>query len=150
VVDGEKRTEFLGTVRSDDQPVVDYVSRIIQPSDKSIYEVYTIFQAGKTVVALHYRGLVRPARDLMANAEEKLLARIDPEQFASTTTSLKGSADLPEKSPVTIDQSKISVIDSAASGPSGAQATLPPAVTEPPPSSIGPADATTTTSRSSG
>ena len=82
-------------------------------------------------------------------ANKKILSRIDPEQFSTTTSSIKGSKDLPEKTVVTVDESKVSVINSASSGPSGAVATLPPAVTNPPPSSIAPVDenATTTTSR---
>ena len=143
------KVEYRVTVPDGNPPVDEYVSRIIQPKDKSSYVVYSIFRAGKVVVALHYRGPIRPDRTLMTDTEKKILSRIDPEQFSTTTSSIKGSKDLPEKTVVTVDESKVSVINSASSGPSGAVATLPPAVTNPPPSSIAPVDenATTTTSR---
>lgn len=137
--------KFTVTPPEDKAPVTDYVSRVIQPTDHSRYDIVTYFQAGKAIVTLHYIGPSRPTREMMSKIEQKLLARIAPEKFGVTATTVKGEKPLPADAEVTIapDQLKpAGGTDPAAGAPA---ATLTPDPTAPPTT----AAVTETTGRSS-
>lgn len=140
-----KEIKFTVTPPEDKAPVTDYVSRVIQPTDHSRYEVVTYFQAGKAIVTLHYVGPSRPTRGMMAKVEQKVLARIAPDKFGVTATTVKGEKPLPADTEVTIPADQLKPAggtDPAAGAPA---ATLTPDPTAPPTT----AAATETTGRSS-
>lgn len=105
--DGETKVRIDVTDPGGQQPITDYISRIFQLKDRSNYEVRTVFQVGSSVVTLHYTGAERPPRNLMSNAEEAILARVSPDEFGDTSTTLAGVAPLPAESTNTLDSEEL-------------------------------------------
>lgn len=143
VVNGTARQQMDVSVPTVEDPVDDYVSRIIQPKDRKSYSILTAFQAGRTVVGIQYRGPIRPDRDLINNVVNKVLRRIDPDQFATTSTTITGAKKLPEKTVVSIDSAAISTVPGGDLPAGAPAATIPPTVPDLPPSSVAPEVATT-------
>ncbi|MEZ5381712.1 MAG: hypothetical protein R2754_07925 [Microthrixaceae bacterium] len=101
--DGSKQ-KIEVTEPDEPQPITDYVSRVLQPEDRSNYDVRTLFQVGSSVVGLHYAGPERPPRNLLANAEEAILARVSPDDFGDTSTTVVGVEPLPAESTNTLNE----------------------------------------------
>lgn len=106
-LDGETKIRIDVSDPGGQQPITDYVSRIFQLSDRSSYEIRTVFQVGSSVVTLHYTGPERPPRKLMTGAEEAILARVNPDEFGDTSTTVAGVEQLPPESTNTLDADQL-------------------------------------------
>jgi hypothetical protein len=93
------RTDLGGTrVRVDIEegtgtsPITDHVSRSFVAEDGSSVQVWSMMAVGDVVVVLLHGGPARPREGLLSDLEDRILARVDPEDFAPggvapTTTS---------------------------------------------------------------
>ena len=105
--DGKTKVKIEVTDLGTKQPITDYVSRVLQTKGGGNYEIKTVFQVGSSVVALHYSGPERPSRDLMSDAEKTILARVSPDDFGDTSTTVAGVTPLPPESTNVLDDAEL-------------------------------------------
>ena len=75
-----------------DAPITDHVARSFVATDGSSWQVWSIMAVGDVVIALQHIGPDQPQEGFLNDLEDKILIRIDPEDFApggvpTTTTS---------------------------------------------------------------
>lgn len=72
-------------------PITDYVTRTFVTEDGGSLQTWSMMAVGDVVVMLMYAGPTRSQEGLLSTLEERILARVDPEDFAAggvtTTTS---------------------------------------------------------------
>ena len=134
-LDGKTKIRIDVTDPGGQQPITDYVSRVFQPKDRSSYDVRTVFQVGSSVVTLHFTGPERPSRTLMADAEQAILARVNPDEFGDASTTVPGVAPLPPESTNKLDSSSLEPAGETDDAKTGIPAPTTPG--QPPPSATG-------------
>ncbi len=122
--DGKTKVKTEVTDLGTKQPITDYVSRVFQIQGSGNYDIRTVFQVGSSVVALHFTGSERPSRNLMSDVETTILARVSPDDFGDTSTTVAGVTPLPSESTTKLDDTKL---DKAPAN--GADDGIPPATT---------------------
>jgi hypothetical protein len=65
-----------------DPPVTDYVSRSFVSNDGDSVQTWSMMAVGDVVVSLLYGGPTRSQQGLLSDLEERILIRVDPEDFA--------------------------------------------------------------------
>lgn len=143
VQDGE-RSEFNIKADRPPAPILQYVSRTLEPVDGGVYEVVTYFQVGDVLVALQYAGPTRPTDEFLQKLEIQILARVAPQQF-SITQEVDGLEPIPPD-----DSTTTTTIDPAAPSPTASPDTVAPAPTEAPDPTFESPKPTTTQKGSSG
>lgn len=63
-------------------PVTDYVSRSFISNDGDSIETWSMMAVGDVVVSMLYGGPTRSQQGLLSDLEERILIRVDPEDFA--------------------------------------------------------------------
>ncbi|MFN7151737.1 MAG: hypothetical protein ACK4V6_19940, partial [Microthrixaceae bacterium] len=63
-------------------PVTDYVSRSFISNDGDSIESWSMMAVGDVVVSMLYGGPTRSQQGLLSDLEERILIRVDPEDFA--------------------------------------------------------------------
>lgn len=77
-----------------DPPITDYQSRTLQPPKGEHTQLLVFMAVGDVVVSIQYVGPSLPPRELLADAQRKLLVRLAPEQFGTRRT-VPGEQTLP-------------------------------------------------------
>lgn len=124
-LDGSSKIKVEVSDLGNKSPITDYISRVFKTGDGGSYDVRTVFQVGSSVVTLHFTGPERPTRNLMSDAEEAILARVSPDEFGDTSTTVPGVEPLPSESTNTLDGDDLEQAPSADGGDEG----IPPATT---------------------
>ncbi len=65
-----------------DPPITDHVARTFVAEDGSSVQVWALMSVGDVLIALQHIGPTRPPEGFLDDLQDKLLARIDPTDFA--------------------------------------------------------------------
>lgn len=82
-----------------DPPITDHVARTFVAQDGDSVQTWSMMVVGDVVVTLLYGGQTAPQQGFLPDLEDKILIRVDPEDFApggvapTTTTSTTAPAD---------------------------------------------------------
>jgi hypothetical protein len=112
-------------------PITDYVSRSFVAEDGSSVQTWSMMAVGDVVVVLLHGGPARPREGLLSDLEDRILVRIDPEDFAPG-----GVAPSTTSTTEVLDPTATTVLEGGAADESETPAvppTVPPPPTEPPP-----------------
>ena len=101
---GDSPTKVQVRAGQPDQPVSDYVSRDLIPTDKGVMQRVVFFYAGDVIVSLQYIGPTTPQRSLLSNAQKQILARVAPKQFGHVRK-IAGAQPVPEEPTTTTTSS---------------------------------------------
>jgi hypothetical protein len=134
---GEERTQVRVLAGQPDPPVVDYVSRSLQPVTGGSTQRLIFMQVADVIVSIQYIGPTVPPRALLDRAQREILTRVAPEQFARTR-------DIPGARPIPTEPTTTTTSTTTTLPPT----TLPPSTTttvkrRPRPTTTKPAPATT-------
>lgn len=77
-----------------DPPITDYQSRTLQPPKGEQIQLVVFMAVGDVIISIQHVGPSAPSRDLLADAQRKLLARLAPDQFGTRAT-IPGEKNLP-------------------------------------------------------
>lgn len=80
-------------------PISDHVTRTLVAEDGSALQSWSVMAVGDVVVAIQYLGPARPQEGFLEDLELKVLGRLDPEDFGSSSTT------------TTVDPTATSVVD---------------------------------------
>ena len=128
----------ISNPRKRDEPLeLDYLTRTLKPEGGGTTQIISYFQVGNVIVAINYAGPDKPDKNLISKAEDEILYRVAPDQFARTTK-VPGEKKIPLDTTTTID-------DAVQPSPTSSPPTLAP----PPPPTFEP-PTTTRPKRSSG
>lgn len=79
-----------------DPPITDYQSRTLQPPKGEHTQLVVFMAVGDVIISLQHVGPSAPPRDLFADVQRKLLARLAPDQFGTRST-VPGERNLPNE-----------------------------------------------------
>ncbi|MCC6225157.1 MAG: hypothetical protein IT195_01955 [Microthrixaceae bacterium] len=79
-----------------DPPISDYQSRMLQPPKGEHTQLLVFMAVGDVIVSLQYVGPSVPPRELLSDAQRKLLVRLTPDQFGTKRT-VPGEQTLPSE-----------------------------------------------------
>lgn len=91
---GDERTQVRVLAGQPDPPVVDYVSRSLQPVSGGSTQRLIFMQVADVIVAIQYIGPTVPTRALLDRAQREILIRVAPEQF-TRTQDIPGARPIP-------------------------------------------------------
>lgn len=111
-------------------PITDHVARTFVAEDGSSVQVWALMSVGDVLIALQHIGPTRPQEGFLDDLQDKLLARIDPTDFAprGIATEPEGDTDDPAGSGTTVpaggaaDETEAIPNDPADPGPAGGAA----------------------------
>ena len=103
-------------------PVTDYVSRRFVAQEGTSVQTWSMMAVGDVVVALLYGGPARPQEGLISDLEDKLLVRLDPEDFAPGGVAPSTTSTVAE-----VDPTATSVLEGGAADESEVPTVPPPA-----------------------
>ena len=68
-------------------PITDHVARTFVAEDGSSVQVWSLMSVGDVLIAMQHLGPARPQQGFLSDLEDKILVRVDPEDFAHSSLS---------------------------------------------------------------